>query len=117
MFFLFKQKTAFDMRLSDWSSDVCSSDLQGSAPISVHPGRFRGIIALQVLPSFRCPKQGHGREPATAHWRYVEKGGGLSAVGRGCCRHRHQPVPPVCAGDGGAGGRDASLPCDRERVV
>src|SRR3546814_19767177 len=27
MFFLFSQKTAYDMRISDWSSDVCSSDL------------------------------------------------------------------------------------------
>src|SRR3546814_4759715 len=26
-FFLFKQKTAYEMRISDWSSDVCSSDL------------------------------------------------------------------------------------------
>src|SRR3546814_1774061 len=29
MFFLFKQKTAYEMRISDWSSDVCSSDLFG----------------------------------------------------------------------------------------
>src|SRR3546814_10445277 len=28
MFFFFKQKTAYEMRSSDWSSDVCSSDLQ-----------------------------------------------------------------------------------------
>src|SRR3546814_3949471 len=28
-FFLFKQKTAYEMRISDWSSDVCSSDLAG----------------------------------------------------------------------------------------
>src|SRR3546814_1615819 len=28
-FFFFKQKTAYEMRISDWSSDVCSSDLQG----------------------------------------------------------------------------------------
>src|SRR3546814_8814041 len=28
-FFFFKQKTAYDMRISDWSSDVCSSDLVG----------------------------------------------------------------------------------------
>src|SRR3546814_18365107 len=28
-FFFFKQKTAYDMRISDWSSDVCSSDLIG----------------------------------------------------------------------------------------
>src|SRR3546814_9661809 len=27
MYFFFKQKTAYDMRISDWSSDVCSSDL------------------------------------------------------------------------------------------
>src|SRR3546814_14275295 len=29
MFFFFKQKTAYEMRISDWSSDVCSSDLLG----------------------------------------------------------------------------------------
>src|SRR3546814_8185661 len=28
-FFFFKQKTAYEMRISDWSSDVCSSDLNG----------------------------------------------------------------------------------------
>src|SRR3546814_1600412 len=27
--FFFKQKTAYEMRISDWSSDVCSSDLEG----------------------------------------------------------------------------------------
>src|SRR3546814_4584282 len=30
LFFCFKQKTAYEMRISDWSSDVCSSDLLGS---------------------------------------------------------------------------------------
>src|SRR3546814_1390876 len=29
LFFFFKQKTAYEMRISDWSSDVCSSDLEG----------------------------------------------------------------------------------------
>src|SRR3546814_10530392 len=29
LFFFFKQKTAYEMRISDWSSDVCSSDLKG----------------------------------------------------------------------------------------
>src|SRR3546814_4946958 len=28
--FFFKQKTAYEMRISDWSSDVCSSDLPGA---------------------------------------------------------------------------------------
>src|SRR3546814_18839538 len=30
-FFFFKQKTAYEMRISDWSSDVCSSDLNPAA--------------------------------------------------------------------------------------
>src|SRR3546814_9441673 len=30
-FFFFKQKTAYEMRISDWSSDVCSSDLLASS--------------------------------------------------------------------------------------
>src|SRR3546814_8123908 len=33
-FFFFKQKTAYEMRISDWSSDVCSSDL----PAALVPG-------------------------------------------------------------------------------
>src|SRR3546814_3924395 len=37
-FFFFKQKTAYEMRISDWSSDVCSSDLAGGARAS---GRHR----------------------------------------------------------------------------
>src|SRR3546814_15042850 len=32
LFFFFKQKTAYEMRISDWSSDVCSSDLPGPGP-------------------------------------------------------------------------------------
>src|SRR3546814_6558783 len=30
-FFFFKQKTAYEMRISDWSSDVCSSDLRSGS--------------------------------------------------------------------------------------
>src|SRR3546814_10142870 len=33
--FFFKQKTAYWMRISDWSSDVCSSDLGGIDPLQV----------------------------------------------------------------------------------
>src|SRR3546814_7230582 len=32
LFFFFKQKTAYEMRISDWSSDVCSSDLSYCPP-------------------------------------------------------------------------------------
>src|SRR3546814_19221642 len=38
-FFFFKQKTAYEMRISDWSSDVCSSDLLRAARTSGPPGR------------------------------------------------------------------------------
>src|SRR3546814_4674431 len=41
-FFFFKQKTAYEMRISDWSSDVCSSDLPESAGWrsgSIHTGK------------------------------------------------------------------------------
>src|SRR3546814_9744268 len=34
-FFFFKQKTAYEMRISDWSSDVCSSDLDVDAAAGV----------------------------------------------------------------------------------
>src|SRR3546814_2405393 len=42
-FFFFKQKTAYDRRISDWSSDVCSSDL---APVLFGASRKRMIGAL-----------------------------------------------------------------------
>src|SRR3546814_4124692 len=34
LFFFFKQKTAYEMRISDWSSDVCSSDLNNAVVVS-----------------------------------------------------------------------------------
>src|SRR3546814_6614845 len=37
--FFFKQKTAYEMRISDWSSDVCSSDLQLVKTQLLHEGR------------------------------------------------------------------------------
>src|SRR3546814_6116100 len=37
VFFLFKQKTAYEMRISDWSSDVCSSDLSQVSVVSGLP--------------------------------------------------------------------------------
>src|SRR3546814_14877760 len=41
-FFFFKQKTAYEMRISDWSSDVCSSDLGRQQ----HHGRVEGRRGL-----------------------------------------------------------------------
>src|SRR3546814_992439 len=45
--FLFKQKTAYEMRISDWSSDVCSSDLMDRGrgqPQPLHRLAGRGVI-------------------------------------------------------------------------
>src|SRR3546814_9568990 len=42
IFFFFKQKTAYDMRISDWSSDVCSSDLASTCGINWRVTMTRG---------------------------------------------------------------------------
>src|SRR3546814_4202590 len=45
--FFFKQKTAYEMRISDWSSDVCSSDLQVDNGVSLDFHQQSGKIAMQ----------------------------------------------------------------------
>src|SRR3546814_9714703 len=42
--FFFKQKTAYEMRISDWSSDVCSSDLRYTEDLGLHVARVRECI-------------------------------------------------------------------------
>src|SRR3546814_16281007 len=42
VFFFFKQKTAYEVRISDWSSDVCSSDLGPGAGLPQAAGQLRG---------------------------------------------------------------------------
>src|SRR3546814_8088574 len=52
-FFFFKQKTAYEMRISDWSSDVCSSDLsavQIPREFDIGKGFFRLTTLVVVLP-------------------------------------------------------------------
>src|SRR3546814_18713356 len=48
IFFFFKQKTAYEMRISDWSSDVCSSDLWARLAAFGIPARMRGIPAIGI---------------------------------------------------------------------
>src|SRR3546814_3910523 len=45
VFFFFKQKTAYEMRISDWSSDVCSSDLRLSLQFHRHRSEHWVIVA------------------------------------------------------------------------
>src|SRR3546814_20142433 len=66
-FFFFKQKTAYEMRISDWSSDVCSSDL-------VRPPlkrRQRGVTMLasnDPLGSLRRTLNKMGLPMTTSNW-------------------------------------------------
>src|SRR3546814_1760265 len=52
----FKQKTAYEMRISDWSSDVCSSDLcaRGRRGRSHRPGAGEGFVSLDRCDSRGC---------------------------------------------------------------
>src|SRR3546814_8102579 len=50
LFFFFKQKTAYEMRISDWSSDVCSSDLKRDGAADDQ----RNLIALPEMPHARA---------------------------------------------------------------
>src|SRR3546814_20084479 len=62
-FFFFKQKTAYEMRISDWSSDVCSSDLttgleltltdEVRAKIEAVIGESTDIFAKEVLDKLK----------------------------------------------------------------
>src|SRR3546814_3809156 len=52
-FFFFKQKTAYEMRISDWSSDVCSSDLrqeaeQQSTAAAAEPATAAAALILDI---------------------------------------------------------------------
>src|SRR3546814_16097928 len=55
MFFFFKQKTAYELRISDWSSDVCSSDLAAlskrGVPVFNAPGANANAVKELVLAS------------------------------------------------------------------
>src|SRR3546814_8882418 len=66
--FFFKQKTAYEMRISDWSSDVCSSDLflrQSSYGLSGGVGGdFRPVGRREALGGGFCAIQRLGGAPA-----------------------------------------------------
>src|SRR3546814_5237971 len=48
-FFFFKQKTAYEMRISDWSSDVCSSDLADTKDTIVwEDGNEYPLVKLEI---------------------------------------------------------------------
>src|SRR3546814_14108313 len=51
-FFFFKQKTAYEMRISDWSSDVCPTDQSSGAMVTRSPSRPASIEIWQESREF-----------------------------------------------------------------
>src|SRR3546814_3052367 len=58
VFFFFKQKTAYEMRISDWSSDVCSSDLSSALNRVGTPGKSVGRRRAMVFNKVSISKRG-----------------------------------------------------------
>src|SRR3546814_5835683 len=99
-FFFFKQKTAYEMRISDWSSDVCSSDLisprRASAHVLGHSKRAEALVGVMDLAL-----HGIDAEPQSADAVYDELGlmrypqrSEERRVGKECvstCRSRWSP--------------------------
>src|SRR3546814_3104107 len=90
--FFFKQKTAYEMRISDWSSDVCSSDLKEMKRVlaDIQQGRFVSRFVLDNRAG--QPELKAARKLAAEH--PIEKvGAELRAmkIGRASCRERVCP--------------------------
>src|SRR3546814_5852580 len=101
LFFCFKQKTEYEMRISDWSSDVCSSDLDRT----LYFGR-RGSGSASGLYLGNRPRRAAGKAILGA--RLAKAGffpdGGRGTVG-GCVSRRARPPNQWCTNRPSAFGR------------
>src|SRR3546814_18020944 len=82
-FFFFKQKTAYEMRISDWSSDVCSSDLIRRAAGSNGRERSPTGSARPFPPACRATKRktaSGARSTRSIHPRHYCPGDGTSPL-------------------------------------
>src|SRR3546814_10053998 len=65
-YFFYKQKTAYEMRIGDWSSDVCSSDLPLAEIFGLHAGRV-DALDIDLLDAATINEVVHiGRAPGGA---------------------------------------------------
>src|SRR3546814_9726418 len=78
LFFFFKQKTAYEMRISDWSSDVCSSDL------SYNDFKRNALSDWSGAPFEILLQNTVGRIKSFAQELHVEG----EEIGRASCRER-----------------------------
>src|SRR3546814_2804955 len=99
LFFFFKQKTAYEMRISDWSSDVCSSDLadqnldRGEADGEAerhrqHDAAMRDAPSLEQIPGADAADDEGRREVGGEH--HVRE-----AVKEGRVEYRLEPVDHI----------------------
>src|SRR3546814_10368266 len=76
--FFFKQKTAYEMRISDWSSYVCSSDLNGMAVEPVRKERDRPVCTDVLLLGHTSlalqDAGGFGEQPDADHEQHCADG-------------------------------------------
>src|SRR3546814_1018402 len=76
-FFFFKQKTAYEMRISDWSSDVCSSDLLAHGRLGHGDAGQEfdqaGGAAGELLKPLPLPIRDEARDQAAARAQMVEQ--------------------------------------------
>src|SRR3546814_5342728 len=89
-FFFFKQKTAYEMRISDWSSDVCSSDLGLCAALGPDELLGRDRDHQSVLGD----SDRRRIDRALAAWRLRRGRSAERRVGKECvstCRSRWSP--------------------------
>src|SRR3546814_2793992 len=84
-FFFFKQKTAYEMRISDWSSDVCSSDLDG---IGTMYGNIAGFARAKHIAALVYDGDPVARD-RPAYGRSEERRVGKECVST--CRSRWSP--------------------------
>src|SRR3546814_2711176 len=105
VFFFFKQKTAYEMRISDWSSDVCSSDLAAEIERCPHFGARVVDEACHQPPAEQADRQIDEEDPAprgvsddqaadrraenrSKQCRYRQPGHCRNQIGRASCRER-----------------------------
>src|SRR3546814_4648842 len=79
----FKQETAYELRISDWSSDVCSSDLYSDPDVRVHLGHRR-LSIVDIAGGYQPMWDGGGEVGVTFNgeiYNHLE-------IGRASCRER-----------------------------
>src|SRR3546814_20106394 len=92
---MFKQKTAYEMRISDWSSDVCSSDLVGAGQAEVGGcPQIAGAIMQQCADRVAGQRRGHRRVVLDPLQRSVAGAISQHAAPDGSGPPRARPGPP-----------------------